>query len=432
MAFWNTTGGTALIVFLVLAGLGIISLVISYAFPDTNIFEKAYEFFQYIYSMIGSNFAVFGIFIYLIAISFFLKSKPKMDSPIFYILLLVVPLLASGFYLFSEKIFGSVTNLLTSLRDNFSMKTILYILLAIVGLYGFYEVSKSAIAIKTLEYGSIIIAILMGIVALAIAFRTNRAAIYNMKGLGGFIVNLILFIPCLLSDFVEYLYGDFATTPKIVYLLFLIELILILLYLYIPKIIKRMEEKRGKTIIDKPIRINFENNVTNYIDMQSEKPQPNVQSLMPDREISIRSRFALSLWIYVVPMPPNHIPYNKPANILDFNNHPAILYNGTEKKFTIHYNNVDSDVFDVPLEKWNQLIVNYDKETVDLFLNGVLIKTRIRRAVSESFNIGDILTTGQENGLQGGIAKVVYYERPLLSHEINSSFQYEKKMVGTE
>jgi hypothetical protein len=381
--------------------------------------------------MISTNFAIFGIFIYLIVISFFLNSKPKVDSPIFYILLLVVPLLASGFYLFSDKLFESFTNLLTSLRDNFSMKTILYILLAIVGLYGFYELSKSAIAIKTLEYGSIIVAILIGIVALAIAFRTNRAAIYNMKGLGGFIVNFILFIPCLLSDFVEYLYGDFATTPKIVYLLFVIELILILLYLYIPKIIKKMEESRGKTIIDKPIRINFENNVTNYIDMQSEKPQPNAQ-LLSNREIAVRSRFAISLWMYVVPMPPNHIPYNKPATIFNFNNHPSIFYNGTDKKFTINYNNMDSDVFDAPLEKWNQLIINYDKNTVDLFLNGVLIKTRARDATSESFNIGDILTTGQENGLQGGIAKVVYYEQPLLSYEINSSYRYEKKIVGTE
>jgi hypothetical protein len=429
MAFWNTSGGTATII---ISSILVLTGILKWGF-DINLFEKTYEFSQYIYSTIGSNFAIFGIFLYLIVVSFFLNDKPKVNSSIFYILLLVVPLLASGFYLFSDKIIESVTNILMSLRDNFSGKTILYILLAIAAIYGFYELSSSAFAIQALQYGSIVVAVLIGIVALAIAFRTNRAYIYNMKGLSGFIVNFILFIPCLFSDFIEYLYGDFATTPKIVYLLFVFELILILLYLYIPKILKKMQERKGKTIIDTPIRINYRNDATNYIDMQSiPPPPPNVQNLLVKPEANIRRQFALSMWMYVVPMPPNHVPYNKPANILNFNNHPSIVYNGTDKKFTIYYNNVDSDVFDAPLEKWNQVIVNYDKDTVDLFLNGVLIKTHTRKVTSESFNIGDILTTGQENGLQGGIAKVVYYEQPLLSHEIGTAYRYEKDIVGTE
>jgi hypothetical protein len=166
--------------------------------------------------------------------------------------------------------------------------------------------------------------------------------------------------------------------------------------------------------------------------MQTKQPVPNSQNLLVKPEANIRRQFALSLWMYVVPMPPNHVPYNKPANILSFNNHPSILYNGTDKKFTVYYNNVDTGVFDAPLEKWNQVILNYNNDTVDLFLNGVLIKTHSRRTMNESFNIGDILTTGQDNGLQGGIAKVVYYERPLLSHEIGSAYQYEKGVVGTE
>jgi hypothetical protein len=431
MAFWNTTGGTATIITIVFVCILGLTFFLKSSY-DINLFEKAYDFSQYLYTMISTNFAIFGIFLYLIVVSFFLNDKPKVDSPIFYILLLVVPLLASGVYLFSDKLSESVTNILTSLRDNFSGKTILYILLAIAGIYGFSELSKSALAIQALQYGSIIVAILIGIVALAIAFRTNRTYIYNMKGLSGFIVNFILFIPCLFSDFIEYLYGDFATTPKIVYFLFVIELVLILLYLYIPKILKKMQERKGKTLIDKPIRINYRNDATNYIDMQTEQPVPNAQNLLVKPEANIRRQFALSMWMYVVPMPPNHVPYNKPANILNFNNHPSILYNGTDKKFTVYYNNVDSDVFDAPLEKWNQVLVNYNKDTVDLFLNGVLTKTHTRRATSESFNIGDILTTGQENGLQGGIAKVVYYERPLLSHEIGTAYRYEKSIVATE
>jgi hypothetical protein len=67
-----------------------------------------------------------------------------------------------------------------------------------------------------------------------------------------------------------------------------------------------------------------------------------------------------------------------------------------------------------------------------MFLNGVLKTTIQRNQENESFNVGDIFTIGQDNGLQGGIAKVVYYERPLLSNEITTIYKYNKDLVGTE
>jgi hypothetical protein len=78
------------------------------------------------------------------------------------------------------------------------------------------------------------------------------------------------------------------------------------------------------------------------------------------------------------------------------------------------------------------MLINYSRNTVDFFLNGVLAKTHTRVRDDESFNVGDILTTGQENGLQGGIARVVYYERPLLAYEVGKVYNYEKDLVGYE
>ena len=131
-------------------------------------------------------------------------------------------------------------------------------------------------------------------------------------------------------------------------------------------------------------------------------------------------------------MPPNHAPYNTEANIFNFNKHPRITYNGTDKRFSIYYSNNNTDIFDAPLDKWNHMLINYSRNTVDFFLNGVLAKTHTRVRADESFNVGDILTTGQENGLQGGIARVVYYERPLLAYEVGKIYNYEKDLVGYE
>jgi hypothetical protein len=244
-----------------------------------------------------------------------------------------------------------------------------------------------------------------------------------MKGISGFIINFILYIPCLISDFVEYLYGEFATTPKIVYILFVIELILILLYLYLPRILKNMERESGKIIVDKPTRINTKKDVSNYMELQKTEPELT-------ETLIIRKKYALSMWVYVVPMPSNHIPYNGEATILSFASHPKIVYDGLKKKFVIYYNDTDKDEFDAPLEKWNHILVNYDKDSIDMFLNGEL-KTTVKRK-NETFSVGDIMTIGQESGLQGGIAKVVYYDTPLLAYEIGSIYRTNKDVVGIE
>ena len=214
--------------------------------------------------------------------------------------------------------------------------------------------------------------------------------------------------------------------------MFIIELILILLYLYIPKIMKKMGDRFGKIIVNTPERINLKKDITNYIDMQAVQLSTDSQDLLTRPEIIVRKKFSISLWIYILPMPSNHIPYNGEAIIADFASHPRIVYDGLQKKFRIYYNNTDSDQFDAPLEKWNNLFINYDKDTVDMFLNGVLKTTIRRNQGNESFNVGDIFTIGQDNGLQGGIAKVVYYERPLLSNEISTIYKYNKDLVGIE
>jgi len=430
---WDSTEGTVLITFIVLIGLAIVTWALKES-VGVDLFQNSYEFLRYITETVGSNIPVFAIFIYLIVISFFLNDKPKVDSPLFYGLLIIGPLLISIFYSFSGNIFESFTSAFSSARENFSATTILKALVAFAVAYGLSQLSVSAYGLQAMAYGGIIIGILIGIVALAIVAKINRARIYNMTGLGGFIVNLIFFIPCLLSDFVEYMYGDFATTPKVVYILFVFEIILILLYLYLPKLLKKMSEREGNIIIDKPIRINSKNDATNYVDMQTSEKSVALykDKIITRNAINVRDKFAISMWVYVVPMPPNHAPYNGEADIFNFNRHPRITYNGTDKQFSIYYSNTETDVFDAPLEKWNHIVINYTRDTADFFLNGVLVQTHKRVRADESFNVGDILTTGQENGLQGGIARVVYYERSLLHYEVGNIYNYEKGLVGYE
>ena len=375
---------------------------------------------------ISSNPIIFGTFMYLFVLSFFLKDKFEKSAE-FYVFIIVVPLIFAVIYTYFQEFLTSVTNIFVAGSSMVSIKNVLLLTGAILAAYFLNKLSLSSYGILALQYSGIIVGLLIGLVFLSIMYKINQSYIYNMPGISGFIINFILFIPCLISDFVEYLYGEFATTPKIVYILFVIELILILLYLYLPRILKSMEKDNGKVIVDKPIRINMKKDVSNYMDMQKTEPPEN---LPLTETIHIRKKYALSMWVYVVPMPSNHIPYNGEATILSCASHPKIAYDGLKKKFVIYYNETDKDEFDAPLEKWNHILVNYDKNSADMFLNGDLKTTIMRK--NESFSMGDMLTIGQESGLQGGIAKVVYYDTPLLSYEISSIYRNNKDVVGIE
>lgn len=375
---------------------------------------------------ISSNPIIFGTFMYLFVLSFFLKDKFEKSAE-FYVFIIVVPLLFAVIYTYFQEFLTSVTNIFVAGSSMVSIKNGLLLTGAILAAYFLNKLSLSSYGILALQYSGIIVGLLIGLVFLSIMYKINQSYIYNMPGISGFIINFILFIPCLISDFVEYLYGEFATTPKIVYILFVIELILILLYLYLPRILKSMEKDNGKVVVDKPMRINMKKDVSNYMDMQKTEPPEN---LPLTETIHIRKKYALSMWVYVVPMPSNHIPYNGEATILSFASHPKIAYDGLKKKFVIYYNETDKDEFDAPLEKWNHILVNYDKNSADMFLNGDLKTTIMRK--NESFSMGDMLTIGQESGLQGGIAKVVYYDAPLLAYEIGSIYRNNKDVVGIE
>ena len=384
------------------------------------------------YNAISSSPIMFGALAYLFILSFFLKTKFE-KSPWFYVLIIVVPLLFSIGYTYSKELMEMFTTFFSWGATMASPKNVLIALVIFGVLWGISKVPISAEGIYIAEYSFMILAILIGLVGLSILYKMNQTYIYNLTGITGFIVNFILFIPCLISDFVEYLYGEFATTPKIVYILFVIELILILLYLYLPKIMKQMNEQSGKVIVDKPERINMRKDVTNYIDMQSAEIPTDSQQLTGSKlTVNVRKKFAMSLWVYIVPMPTNHIPYNKEATILDFASHPRIVYDGSQRNFRIYYSASKNDQFDAPHEKWNHIFVNYDKNTVDMYLNGKLKTTIPREYKTGEFLVGDILTIGEDDGLQGGIAKVVYYERPLLIHEIRNVYNYNKDLVGIE
>jgi hypothetical protein len=154
-------------------------------------------------------------------------------------------------------------------------------------------------------------------------------------------------------------------------------------------------------------------------------------------------KYAISTWIFLDSAAPNMNPsYDTYTSLLNFGEKPNIMYNGktntlmitmqqkdlqhtTDNKlinFTENGNRIIYKKSGMLLQKWNNIIINYNGGVLDIFLNGELVKSDI--GVVPYYTL-DSLTIGQDNGIKGGICSVVYFKRALT----NSNIYYLYNMV---
>jgi hypothetical protein len=86
----------------------------------------------------------------------------------------------------------------------------------------------------------------------------------------------------------------------------------------------------------------------------------------------------------------------------------------------------------IPLQRWNYFVINYDGKTMDVFLNEELIG-------KSGFIMPDItidrIVSGQTNGLNGNICNVVFNKEPMTIEQIRWTYNtiktLEPPLIGT-
>ena len=253
------------------------------------------------------------------------------------------------------------------------------------------------------------------LIALTMLYRSIERAINNDNSLVGFVFGMIFFIPCMINDFIEYIKNEYNLTPPVAYILFVIEVLVILLFLAISHIPKITMNLGGFPIAREVIFLDSE-----YIYKNIEQPKD---------ILHVNNRYSISFWTFV-----NQRTYSSDIDINIFSYgiedswKPRVVFSGTKgsytenKKDTYKITLADKKETEIQLSSqvWHNFVFNYDATNVDLFIDGSLVRSFA--GTSQYNQTTDLFKTGEKSGLYGAICNITYYNEPLTIREITSAY----------
>jgi hypothetical protein len=288
-----------------------------------------------------------------------------------------------------------------------------------------------------------VIFLLMVVVGLAIGYKMFSERIKSLTGWPGFLVNFLFYIPCLLSDGLEYLLQQYRITPNIVFVLLIIEVILALGYVYIPIIIHKSIKKTAIVLQNKPVYLDKEKNVGNIENLVFKPISDKILHIdMDNIDKLYRRNYSINMWVFLNIQPSSSLAYANETTIFNYNNHPRITHKNKSNNdrtknrnvYTFYFSNTqDGDnvtnesntskyEINIPDQKWNFLSFNYFESKVDLYINGNLERTFYFTNNIPDYSSNDTVLLGSDGGVTGAICNVTYSKAPLSSEQIATMY----------
>lgn len=240
-----------------------------------------------------------------------------------------------------------------------------------------------------------------------------------------FLRDIIFYIPCFFIDIIEIIKEEYRITTSTIWLVLLIEIILIMLYFVLPILFNKITTHDGIHLLNECIYLNRRKSLGDYELLHK------VSGKDPTHKHTENSKFkykyAISAWYYINPQPPNtSSAYTRFSTILDYGKKPLIQFNSSKNTLRVQCEKSKDNIVtlyettDIKYQKWNNVVINYDSGTMDIFINGVLVSSTPEIAPYMTY---ENVNVGQDNGIQGGICNVVYYKNTLSSTKINVAYK---------
>jgi hypothetical protein len=349
------------------------------------------------------------------------------------------------------KLFPELTNKTIATTATSFFKRALLILFGIIIsslvifwlVYSLQNLSSSS-GIASFVINLLLVIVVLGLIykVITIALPVNNSTNSKKQGFFNMIINFIFYIPCIFVSIFDFfgklITGDADGTTVGSLIMIVVTVILLLAYYYLPQLYNLYSLQGGQQLVNKPV----------YTD--------NLYPLATYQELNIADasgnynpsyQYAISFWVFLDAAGPSiNAASDKYTSILNFGDKPNVLYNAklntlmitmkvkdlkttTINKFNEFDENDNLIIYksdETLLQKWNNIIINYNGGVLDIFLNGILIKSK--PGVVPYYTL-DSLTIGENNGVKGGICNVIYFKKPLTILNINSLYNSVKTLT---
>ena len=340
-------------------------------------------------------------------------------------------------------------------QNQYSYLVPVFSIIAIISIIIYILVTITSATASIVYYIFGFVAFLAIIFGLALFFYIFSNYLKSKTGWAGFFIYFLFYLPCLAIPFVKNIINEFKITSNPAMILFAIELILLLIYIGLPKIIMHISSKEGVPILEGSVFLNKQNI---YAIDTTMPDQDDLQIAGNVNNIQIHN-YSLSMWTYLNAHSKNKMPYNTETDIFDYGHQkPRITYYNSDGQseqrdiYRIYFTNntaLNEDTDDsgnlikdndfkpyyelkLPAQRWNNLVFNYSSTHADLFVNGNLERTFKLNQKLPEYSSSDVFTTGSNNGLDGAISNIRYYPKTISKHRITSMYNiFMKKTPPT-
>lgn len=243
----------------------------------------------------------------------------------------------------------------------------------------------------------------------------------------------ILYIPCLFNGWLNTIKrmlgmsstaslsgmaaSNIAGTAVEIWALLAVSIALLIGYYYLPGINQKVYIGDCRQLLRDPITLHGATTVATYDQLSGNSGNDDTTTATFDY------KYGISLWYYLDSHGANmSSAYNVYTPIFNYGNKPVIEYNARTNSLRIKMGGAKEEgrvVYEargtVSLQKWTNIVVNYNGGTVDVFVDGVLIKSTDGVAPYMSL---DNVVVGSQDGLYGRCCNVIYRPQPFTASQI--------------
>jgi hypothetical protein len=104
------------------------------------------------------------------------------------------------------------------------------------------------------------------------------------------------------------------------------------------------------------------------------------------------------------------------GGVQDYRKAEAAVEDGNGKSIVYRTQNV-------PLQKWNNMVINYDSGIMDIFLNGRLVQSMPQQITFMNY---DGMEVGSDGGVRGQVCNVVYFPQAIPRRKVDTLYDSMK------